>query len=647
MIRNRSAAHPLLAVLLALPMLAYLGVVLAWHRLGYYPITGDEPHYLLTADSLLRDGDLLVVDNHAIDTPVRRALPGGASLADTHSRNGYSIHGLALPLLVAPAYALGGVLGAQLLLAALAGLIAPLGYRAARAAGLGRGCSVALALGVGLGQPYVAGAGRVYPDLLAGLILLALLAQILSRRAPTPYSALLLALLPWLHLKLLLPAALICGAHLLAAWRAARRGARRPSPTPAHACGGRGGRSALRSYDAFVLLLFLFSLIALAAYNRAAFGSPLGPYIAGDVSTDPARVLLILAGLHLDRTQGLLMQAPLLWLALPGLAPMALARPRLALLWGVVYLSVALPQAAHTNWYGGVAPAGRFHWALAPLWCLPLAYGLRALTAPRGTAAGFQTTDGGRPATDAPSPAAVVRQPSAVAGPQLFAVLLMALLQAATLAKLLIPVDYAYTRPLIPAAAWLWGSPVGDWLDLGAVGRARWLPAFQDVAVALRSPVNWAAGGLALAAIWSGHRRLGPAAWAALLLGAALAVAALPPPIRPLDLSRPAPAASGGGGAGSITLADVALRPGRYAVELGYRCDGCRAARWACRLGGPAGQTAALDEGALAPGRRRLLLLCAIPPGAPATARLSLRLSDAAGAPIEAGRLRIWPLGDR
>lgn len=644
--------HRRSTALLALPLLVYIGVVLAWHRLGHYPITGDEPHYLLTADSLLRDGDLLVVNNHTIDTPVRRALPGEAIFADSHSRNGYSIHGLGLPILVAPAYAIGGVLGAQLLLAALAGLIAPLGYQVARAAGLGRGWSVALALGVGLGQPYVTGAGRVYPDLTAGLILLFLLTAVARNDTAAPQgprararrvgSALipgaLLALLPWLHLKLLMPAALICGAYLIA------------TPAP---CGRRalrlpeGERGPLRPYAPFALSLvpFALSLLALAGYHQAAFGSPLGPYVAGDVSTDPAQVLLILAGLHLDRMQGLLLQAPLLWLALPGLVPLAVARPRLALLWGAVYLSVALPQAAHTNWYGGVAPAGRFHWALAPLWCLPLAYAVRATTALRRPVADLPPTEGGRPTTAAPSPMAAGRRSSVVMGPDRFTLLLMALLQAAILTKLLIPVDYAYTRPLSPAAAWLWGSPLGDWLDLGAVGRARWLPAFQDVVVAPRSPVNWAISGLALAAIWSGHRRLRPAAWATLLLGAALAVAALPPPIRALALGPPAPAASVGGG--EITLASLALRPGLYAVELGYRCESCQAARWECALNAPGGRPAILSGGLLPPGRRALLLMCGIPPDTPASARLSLRLSDGSGALIMLGGLRLRPLADR
>ena len=79
-------------------------------------ITGDEPHYLLIATSLLRDGDLDVLNNYR-DKHYQPFYPyhlGDARQPeDMHalygpSRGLYSKHGVGLPLLLLPAMRLGG-----------------------------------------------------------------------------------------------------------------------------------------------------------------------------------------------------------------------------------------------------------------------------------------------------------------------------------------------------------------------------------------------------------------------------------------------------------------------------------------------------------------------------------------------------------
>src|ERR687896_46306 len=64
---------------------------------------GDEPHYLLAAESLIEDGDL---DVHGDETNGRLHEP----------------HGAGFPVFVTPAYAIGGAKGVELFLAALAAL---------------------------------------------------------------------------------------------------------------------------------------------------------------------------------------------------------------------------------------------------------------------------------------------------------------------------------------------------------------------------------------------------------------------------------------------------------------------------------------------------------------------------------------------
>ncbi|NTV65858.1 MAG: hypothetical protein HGA65_20305, partial [Oscillochloris sp.] len=385
-------------VLLLLPAILYVTITISWQQQGVNQITGDEPHYLLTADSILRDGDLLVVNNHQIDTPVLRCMPPKSRFGDdTHSLNGYSIHGLGLPLLLLPAYALGGVLGAKIWLAGLLGLIPISVYRRARALLPGSHWPLPIALLVGLSPPFLIGSNQLYPDLLAGLIIFTLLGGWGERRGSWRALGvgLLLALLPWLHLKFLLPALLLGALYALP-----------PAPS-------------FRPRLAAAVPLIV-SVIGLGVYHQVAFGSPFGPYQAGDAAGSLPQVLMVALGLHLDRMQGLFFQAPLLLLGVVGLAAWLAESRRLALAGGAIYLALLLPSAAHTNWYGGASFAGRFFWALALLWVLPLLALLRRLRGPG--------------------------QLAAVIG----ALLLACALEGIFLAKVLIPNSYTYTAPLHP-----------------------------------------------------------------------------------------------------------------------------------------------------------------------------------------------------
>ncbi|MGI9100003.1 MAG: hypothetical protein ACR2H2_16175 [Solirubrobacteraceae bacterium] len=93
---------------------------------------GDEPHYLLTAESIVSDGDLDLRDEYA----ARAYRDWYPYVLDRHGRltNGQANepHGAGFPLLIAPAYALGGPLAVQLLMAAIAALAFTLGALLAR-----------------------------------------------------------------------------------------------------------------------------------------------------------------------------------------------------------------------------------------------------------------------------------------------------------------------------------------------------------------------------------------------------------------------------------------------------------------------------------------------------------------------------------
>src|SRR5215204_7516518 len=144
---------------------------------------GDEPHYLLAAKSLVHDGDVDVRDEYAeraYDEFYPHELrPHGR---ETDGRLNEP-HGLGFPLLIAPAFALGGATGVELFLTAIAALAVALAYRLALRVAPDPWAPGA-ALAVGLSPPFVAYGSAVYPELAAGAALAgaALLALRLGER---------------------------------------------------------------------------------------------------------------------------------------------------------------------------------------------------------------------------------------------------------------------------------------------------------------------------------------------------------------------------------------------------------------------------------------------------------------------------------
>src|SRR5205814_4400524 len=97
-------------------------VAAAWAVSPSVP-SGDEPHYLIITQSLLKDHDLRIENNHR-NGDYRAYYAGELSKPDyrRRGRNGeiYSIHAPGLPALVAPACAIGGYPGVVMFLILIA-----------------------------------------------------------------------------------------------------------------------------------------------------------------------------------------------------------------------------------------------------------------------------------------------------------------------------------------------------------------------------------------------------------------------------------------------------------------------------------------------------------------------------------------------
>lgn len=268
---------------------------------------GDEPHYLLAAQSLVRDGDL-DVENQFRARSYSGFYPYPLD-RQGRPRNGRLLepHGAGYPALIAPAYAIGGATAVQLLAAALAALAVALGYRLALRV-VPDPWALGAALAVGLSPPFIAYGSAVYPELaagaaLAGAALLALRLDDQVRRREAFGCFALLGALPWLGTKFAL-AGLVVGVF---AARSLFRACRRTLAIGA-------------------IELSLFSAALYVAVNEALYGGPT-PYAAGaageaatgagSIAAYPGRAYR-LAALMIDRDYGLLRWAPFFALALAG-----------------------------------------------------------------------------------------------------------------------------------------------------------------------------------------------------------------------------------------------------------------------------------------------------------------------------------------
>jgi hypothetical protein len=328
------------AALLVAATLAYLGLGLSWIRV--VEATGDEPEYLLMAQSLWKDGDLDLQNNweardfEAYVSGMPRA-PFGTFRADGRP---FPARSPGLPFAVAPVLAAGGRAACVALLAALCSVLALLTASLARRLGADES-GVRTALLASLGPPALFMTFQVYPALLAAVAVALCLRLLLDE--PAPWSAAVAGLaastLPWLHTRLI-GVAVALGIVALAKLR---------------------GRS---------LVAFLAAVAAMAAgffaYHHALFGalSPLGPY-GGKVPrgvrfADPLRAA---PGILLDRSFGLLPYAPVFALAF------ASAWRTRARVWPLLLVALGLlgPVVMWRAWFGGFAPPARFLVPLVPV----------------------------------------------------------------------------------------------------------------------------------------------------------------------------------------------------------------------------------------------------------------------------------------
>lgn len=354
-----------------------------------YP-AGDEPHYLIMAQSLLGDGDLRIENNHARGDYKEYFAPDLEPHYLTRGVDGeiYSIHPVGMPVLIAPAFAIGGYRGVVVLFVLMSGAAAALMWRSVVRATTDVGATTFACAAIVATTPFLYNTFAIYPEIPAALAVAIAITLIFGGVGPRePITRWLLAgiacgVLPWLSTKYApMSAALAIVASCRILW---------PAPTVTLAPEAASPRDLRRSPNLLAALLapYVASLIAWFYFFYAFWGSPLpqAPYGAL-VQTDFANLVFGAPGLLFDQEYGVLSYAPVYILAATGLWIMwrdGGDMRRRALEIAVVFGALLATVGAFRIWWGGSAAPGRPLVSALLLLALPIAMAFQR--APAGSA---------------------------------------------------------------------------------------------------------------------------------------------------------------------------------------------------------------------------------------------------------------------
>jgi hypothetical protein len=352
------------------------------------PFTGDEPHYLLAAHSLVSDGDINLADDYA----KREYGAFYAGLLKPHAREGrkgpgflYSKHFPGVSAIALPLYALGRAAGARgavlvavsrLPLAALSALLASLLFLFLSDLVRRRGVALAGWALFALASPFLFFSALIYSEVPPALISLFVLRTIvLGRRTSAALLSLSgagIGLMAWFNIKYLpLAAGVFAAAGISVLFESKRR---------------------VRD----ILLLALPAAVPLAALYAAlqdlwGGASPVLVYrgatgafvpLANFFRPSAAEIANHFIGLVLDQRTGIFVWGPLLVLSVPGLVRLLRRRRRPERLL-LIPLAAWWSFSAAVNTWGGFCPPGR---PLLPVLPLFVALAAVALNEPLGRA---------------------------------------------------------------------------------------------------------------------------------------------------------------------------------------------------------------------------------------------------------------------
>ena len=310
-----------------------------------YPPTGDEPYYLLMAESVIKGKGLNLESLYADAGTYAKIYPGELdSSFRVHNAPGkdggiYTIHPPAVAFLILPFYFLLGRFGAQLAINACAALLGALFFKtAARISGKSREAYL-LTIVFFISAPLFVNSSLILTELPAALLILYCCGELMKEKRNPFLYFLSLSLLPWLHMKLAI--ASIAGAAAYIGVKISRR--EKPQISEL-----RGIAAAVISAGVFAAFYyFIFGSKAGSLYNNQDFKFVL----------DPAYSIKAFFAMLFDRNFGLFTYAPVYIFALWGIIETAIKKEYRLLLPLLVVVPYAAVYLFWNDWTGSMTPS--------------------------------------------------------------------------------------------------------------------------------------------------------------------------------------------------------------------------------------------------------------------------------------------------
>ena len=329
-------------------------------------LTGDEPHYLVVAHSIVNDGDLDLRDDYAVEK-AWQSFYSGSSL-QPHYAPGlgghYSTHQTGLAFYLVPFYWLGIAFGnvifwVRLAMAVLWVAMAVNIYLLCRDLGLPRDVSVAAWLFAVFSVPLAFYSYSIYPEVPAALLAIAGLRSMVrwdGRRLLNPAMAgLFIALIPWLGVKYSAISIVAAASFLVMAWS-------RKAPMLRTTAALLAAPALALAGFAVYLLVFYGTPTPSAIYTGVGKGSrPLAAINSqairdgGLAIADRMRAALMY---FFDQRDGILFYSPIYLFGIVGILLAAFSRLKAV---GAMIAIFAAQWSIYiyTGWNSGHAPAGR------------------------------------------------------------------------------------------------------------------------------------------------------------------------------------------------------------------------------------------------------------------------------------------------
>ena len=363
-----------LIALVGLVLVAYLA--LAFQMLDRLdPLTGDEPFYVLTAISIIRDGDLDEsnnFENRDYDEfypaqPLPDAWNGWPAFprtlpphpATTELDGLHTKHGLGLSLLIALPYEVAGRAGAMLVVLICAVLVAVNMYLLAREERASPAWAASISAMLALSMPIAPYAALLFPEIPSALLLIYAIRRLASHEntwLTLGLTGTSIGLLPWLHQRFVPTVLILVVFALMKLWR---------------------------TRDATMAVVTLVPIVlggfALVGYNLWLYGRPIQNTADHAGFNGLTETVNAGFGLLLDAQWGLLIAAPIYLLAIAGI-PQWYRVSYVARLALAALLPYVLVIATYSVWWGEWGPPARYLVPIAPFAAGALAVLIAGLT---------------------------------------------------------------------------------------------------------------------------------------------------------------------------------------------------------------------------------------------------------------------------